>query len=989
MDELPGNGIRFGILGPLQVRDGNTVVGVPAPRQRVLLAALLVHAGQAVAADALAETVWDGAPPPGAAATLRSHVMRLRRVLGPRAGARVVTRYPGYLVDAGQEEVDLLRFTRLCREGGAAVRAGAWAEASGMLSEALGLWRGPPLADIPAHMLRRDETPELEQLHLQAAEWQIDAELNLGRHGEMIPRLQSLATEHPLREHFHAQLMLALYRCGRQAEALAAYRRARRVLVDELGTEPGSGLRELHQRMLAADPVLAGPEPVPPPARGSRPVVPRELPGEVRHFAGRADELAALSRLLDQADKEPPGTVLVSAIGGTAGVGKTALAVHWAHQVAERFPDGQLYVNLRGYDPDQPVPPADALAGFLRALGVPGQDIPPEAGERAARYRSLLAGRRMLVVLDNARSAEQVRSLLPGTKACVAVVTSRDALGGLVAREGAERLEVDLLPLPEAVGLLRALIGGRVDADPAAAEELATQCSRLPLALRVAAELAIARPAASLAELAGELADQQQRLDVLDADGDSRTAVRAVFSWSYRHLDSSAARAFRLAALHPGPDLDRYAAAALTGTTVERAGRVLDQLTRMHLIHPSGPGRYGLHDLLRAYARELAAAQDGEDERWAAQTRLFDYYLHTAAAAANTLFPAESAHRPRVPPPVTPGPPVAGPAAARAWLDAERAVLVAVTAHTAAHGWPGHTTRLAVTLFRYLDVGGHLPEATAIHSHARSAASQTGDRAAEAEALVSLGVVDHEQGRDEQAADHLQQALALFRKIGDPIGQARALNDLGGVDLRQGRYRQAAGHFQQALALRRGTGDQAGQARALSNLGRMDLLQGRHQQAVGHLEEALDLCRKVGDRTGEAYVLNYLGRVDLLQGRCRQAVCRLEQALALNQEIGNRPGEAYILANLGLVELRQGHHEPAARHHRQALALFREIGDRSGEAEALNGLGEVFLATGRVGHARAQHATALAVARQLGDRDQQARAREGLARARQAEGNPV
>jgi tetratricopeptide (TPR) repeat protein len=669
-------------------------------------------------------------------------------------------------------------------------------------------------------------------------------------------------------------------------------------------------------------------------------------------------------------------------------VGKTALAVHWAHQVADRFPDGQLYVNLRGYDPDQLVPVADALAGFLRTLGVPGSDIPPEPDERAARYRSLLAGRRMLVVLDNAGSVEQVRLLLPGTPACVTVVTSRDSLPGLVARDGAVRLDLDLLPAADAVSLLRALIGQRADADPGAAEALAAQCCRLPLALRVAAELAAARPAIPLAGLVGELADQQRRLDLLDAGGDSRTAVRTVFSWSCRHLDPAAARMFRLLGLHPGPDLDRHAAAALTGAAVKQAGRALDALTRAHLTQLASPGRYSMHDLLRAYAAEQAIAHNSEDEQQAALTRLFDHYLHTAATAMDTLFPAERHRRPRIPPPAIPGPAVADPADARAWLDAERATLVAVTVHTASHGWPGHATRLAATLFRYLDTGGHYPEAIVIHTHARHAARDIGDSAAEATALTSLGAVDWRQSRYPQAVGHFGQALAICRETGDQSGEARALGNLGLVDFQQGRYPEASGHFGQALAICRETGDQSGEARALGNLGDIDIRLGRYPQGARHHRQALVVCHRTGDRPGEARALGNLGDIDIRLGRCQQAADHYHQALALFRETGDRIGEASTLGNLGLVDFQQGRCEQAAAHFRQALAVCHETGDRSGEAQALNGLGETFLATGRSSDARAQYAAALSVTTRSGEKYEQARARNGLARACHAAGDP-
>ena len=454
---------------------------------------------------------------------------------------------------------------------------------------------------------------------------------------------------------------------------------------------------------------------------------PRQLPPAVAGFTGRTAELQALTKILDSA----AGTVVISAIGGTAGVGKTALAIQWAHQVAEHFPDGQLYMNLRGHDQDRPVPPGDALAGFLRALGVGGQDIPPGEAERAARYRSLLAGKRVLVVLDNARSSDQARPLLPGSPACAVVVTSRDALTGLVARDGAARLELDLLPLADAVRLLRELVGDRAAVDPGATEALAERCCRLPLALRVAAELAVARPGVPLAGLAGELADQQRLLDLLDADGDPRTAIRGVFSWSYQHLDAGTARAFRLAGLHPGAEFEPYAVAGLTDSDLGQARRMLDALAKAHLIQPAGPGRYAMHDLLRAYASELAEAHDGAGGRHAALTRLLDHYLSTAATAMDSMYPADRDWRPRVDPAGTPAPPLSGAAAAQSWLDGERAALTAVTQYAAWHGWAEHATRLSATLRNYFVYGGHYPEAILINASARLAASQLGDRAAE------------------------------------------------------------------------------------------------------------------------------------------------------------------------------------------------------------------------------------------------------------------
>jgi DNA-binding SARP family transcriptional activator len=979
----------FAILGPLLVHDGDTFVDVPKGRQRVLLAALLLHAGKPVSADALADVVWDRSPPPGAEVTLRSHVLRLRRVLGPRAGARLVTCSPGYLLQAADDEVDVLCFRCLCRDGGGAALAGAWGRAHVLLAEALELWRGAPLDGIPSESLRQDQTQDLEMLRLQAEEWRMDAALRLGGHAELVPGLCSLTAQHPLRERFHGQLMLALYRCGRLAEAMATYQHAREILIEELGAEPGPELQELHQQILTADPALTATGPVPPPAAEPARIAPRELPPAVPGFTGRSAELRALTRLLDRRGAQGAEAIVISAIGGTAGVGKTALAVHWAHQSAGRFPDGQLYVNLRGYDPSQPMSPADALAGFLRALGVAGQDIPPEEDERAARYRSLLAGKQVLIVLDNAGSADQVRPLLPGTPACAVVVTSRDALAGLVARDGAARLDLDLLPPQEAVALLRTLIGARAEAEPDAAAELADQCCRLPLALRVAAELAATRPADPLAALTGELADLRTRLNLLDAGKDPRTQVRAVFSWSCQQLSTEAARAFRLVALHPGPDLEPYAAAALTGTTVPQARQMLEVLARAHLISPAAPGRYAMHDLLRAYARELSATVDGAREQQAALTRLFDHYLHTAAAAMDILFPAERHRRPRIPRPATPVPPLPDPAAARQWLDRERAVLVAASGHAAAHGWPGHATRLTPTVYRYLLNGGHLPEALTVFGHALSAARRTGDRAAEATALNYIGIVNMLQGRIEQSADHYRQALALSRAVGDQAGEARTLLNMSLAEKELGRYAQAARHQQQTLAIFRDTGDHLGEARALSSLGMVRERQGRHQEAASHHQQALNLFRRIGAGEDKAWALARLGVVDLRLGRYHQAAGYLQQALALAHETGHKVDEADILLRLGDVHLGLGRHEQAARNFEQALAMYREIGAHALEAEALNGLGTVLLQTSQAAKAREHHAAALRLASEAGAPLEQARAHSGLARACQTDGDPA
>jgi tetratricopeptide (TPR) repeat protein/DNA-binding XRE family transcriptional regulator len=714
--------------------------------------------------------------------------------------------------------------------------------------------------------------------------------------------------------------------------------------------------------------------------------VPRQLPMTVSHFTGRVAELETLSGMLGEASGAR--TVVISALSGTAGVGKTAVAVQWAHEVAEHFPGGQLYVNLRGYDPGEPVAATDALAGFLRALGVPGPDVPDGAEERSVLYRSTLAGRRMLLVLDNARDSEQVRPLLPGDHSCAVVITSRDALTGLVARDGARRLDLDLLSISDAIDLLRSLIGGRVEAEPQAAVAMADRCCRLPLALRIAAEMAAARPSSSLADLADELADGQQRLDVLAAGGDVRAAVRTVFSWSYRHLDPAAAQVFRVLGAHPGTLWDAHAVAALAGSTPAQASQVLEVLRRAYLVEPAGRGCYTQHDLLRAYARELTACTDSPAERRAAQARLTGYYLRAAGTAMDALFPAERHRRPRLADSAVPFPgPPDDAVAARAWLDAERANLVAIAELAAGHGWREQACDLAAVLHRYLDKGGHYAEAIAIHDCARRAARSAGDAASEATALVSLATVDGHQGRYERGAVRLRAALPLFAADCDLIGQARALGNLGAIEYYQGHHTEAEFHLQEAVALYRQASDLVGEERMLANLGTLSTERGRYTQAKGYLRQALAICDEIGNLTGKAHVLGALGRAELLLGQYQLAGVRLQEALDLAAQAGDRAEQARILCDLGENELRQGRTEQALAHPQQALELARDIGDQSAMCQAYLRIGEVMLTTGRPGLALDAYQQALNFAALLRERQTQASAHEGLGEAHHAAGD--
>jgi DNA-binding SARP family transcriptional activator/tetratricopeptide (TPR) repeat protein len=909
----------LGVLGSLSVWHDDAEVFVPAPKQRVVLAALLRRANQVVSFDELAEAVWDGAAPLGARVTLRNYVKRLRQVLGPVVSARIITRDPGYLINMSETELDLLQFTSLCAAGGDAVHAGRWDRADIVLGEALGLWRGSPLADVPSEVLRREEVPRLEQLRLQAQEWHIEAALHLGRHDQLVPKLRALIAQHQLRERFHWQLMVALYQAGRQADALAAYRDARRMLVDELGVEPGPALRQLHQRILAADPRLSAQ----PWAPGSS-ALPRQVPTGTGQFVGRTAELEALSGLLDLAASGE--TVVISAVGGTAGVGKTALAVHWAHQVSGRFPDGQLYVNLRGFDPSgSPVPPAEAIRDFLNAFQVPPTSIPAGLQAQAAMYRSLLAGRRMLVVLDNARDCEQVRPLLPGSAGCLVLVTSRSELPGLAAAEGAQPLTLDVLTDTEAHELLARRIGAaRLAAEPGAAKELTELCAWLPLALAITAARAGARPGFALAALAAELRDARGRLDAL-ATGEQATDVRAVFSWSYESLQAPAAQMFRLLGLHPGPDITAPAAASLAAIPLPQARRLLRELTRCHLLVEPAPGRYALHDLLRAYAAEQAHAKDGEPGCRAAIHRMLDHYLHTCHHAAHlmqplrgtlALAPAQPGVRPEH---------LADHEEALAWFEAEHHVLLSAVSLAAETRFDTCAWQLPWSMATFLDWRGHWHDWAATQRTALAAVTRQGDQAAQATARRAFAAACIRLADYDEAHTHLTECLSIYAQLGDRAGESRIHRDLGNLSEYQGRYADALGHAELALSLSQAIADQAGQAAALTNAGSYHAMLGHYPQALVYCQQALELHRELGARYGEAHTWIGLGYIDHQLGNLTEAAASYEHALRLFRELGDRLYEATILDHLGDTHDAAG--DPAAACHawRQALAILEEL----------------------------------------------------------------
>jgi DNA-binding SARP family transcriptional activator len=936
-----GDVLEFGLLGPLVVRCGEMVLAVPRGNQRTLLAALLVDANRVVPVDDIAETLWGAAAPPSAAATIRNYVKRLRQILGEAGRDRIRFRPGGYVISVSEDELDVSRFSSLLASARAAARVASWDQAAALAREALGLWRGEPLADIESDELALRERPRLAELRLQSTEIRAEAELWLGRHGEVLAELQQLAADHPLREQLHAMLMLALYRCGRQAEALTAYQQARTVLVDELGIEPGSELRELQRQILTADPALdlarhagtaggvggrAAAGPGAGAAGGLAREVPRQLPVATADFTGRAAELQALTAMLDQAGADVPGTVVISAIGGTAGVGKTALALHWAHQIADRFSDGQLFVNLRGFDPSgAPATPTAAIRGFLDALGVPPERIPPQPEAQAGLYRTLLAGKRMLIVADNARDEQQVRPLLPASPGTLVLITSRSQLSGLAAADGARLVSLEVLSHAEAVQLLNARLGPASTAgQPATVDQIAHLCADLPLALVIAAARAAARPRFPLAALAGELADAVGRVDALDA-GDPGSSVRAVFSWSYRQLSDEAAQMFRLLGLHPGPDISVPAAASLAGIAEADARRLLRELARTHLIAEHLPGRYAFHDLLRAYAADMARDTDSEAECDAAIGRVLDHYLHTAASAGRRLNQAMepvAVARPR------PGAAAEQPAddsQALAWFEAEHQVLLAAVSLAAGSGFDSHAWQLPWAMTSFLQPSGHYQEWAAIQRIALAAATRLGDATGQAISGRLLGAACADLGDHDQALVHLGSSLALYQQLGNHLGQAKIQQNLGFLADVQGRYADALSHAEQALRVYQAIGDKANEAVTLNNIGWSYGLLGDYQQARAFCRQAVTLCTEIGDRQAEGVAWGSLGYAEHHLGNLTEATACYERALSISRESGERFYEAADLTHLGDTRRAAGQLAQARQAWQQALAIFDDL----------------------------------------------------------------
>jgi DNA-binding SARP family transcriptional activator/tetratricopeptide (TPR) repeat protein len=948
--------LRVGVLGPVTAWYGDQELLVGQPRQQAVLGILAMRANRVISRGELVDAVWGHDPPASAEGGIYTYVAGLRRIIEPNRSLRgpgrvLVSSGAGYVLHLVPGQPDAVAFEQDLGRARQMRKAGDLAAAVVALNSALSLWRGIAFAGVPGPFAETERV-RLGELRSTAAEERADVLLSLGRHEEVVPDLTAMVADHPLRERMRGLLMIALYRCGRQAEALRVFAEGRRVLAEELGIDPGGDLSRIHQQILTMNPALAVPhdqalEPLDGDAAGTGSVlgdgrwrpraedrltpVPAQLPLDAPGFSGRHEELGTLQAMLPAKSGGSGGgrsdeTVPIVVISGAAGTGKTALAVRFGHQVAKRFPGGQLYLNLRGLDPaTPPMEPAEALRFFLDALGVPPHRIPAGTEGRSALFRSLLDGKRMLIVLDNARNVAQVRPLLPGSPGSLVVVTSRNEMTGLVAAEGAVPLTVDVLSHAEAHEMFARRLGqDRVTAEPDAVDEIIESCARLPLALGVAVGRAASRPRRPLAELAAELRDARGRLDALGAD-DVATDMRAVLSWSYNQLSEPAARMFRLLGGHPGPDISLSAAASLAGMARSDAGVALRELTRTHMVTEHQPARFTFHDLLRAYAADQAERYDPETERQAAMHRVLDHYLHTAIGASQRFSP----HRPplrliQAQPGVLPAD-AADKEQAMAWFDAEIPVLLALVAYAGANGFDTHAWQLPWTLGPFFNRRSRWRDYAATQETALAAALRLGDALALAHTHYLLGNAQGHMGDYDTAGSNVRQALDLFRELGDRANEGMVLNGLASMLEKQERYPEALAVALDALRMLKAAGHWWTQANLENGVGWLYAHLGQYDQALTHCQRALALHRDSGHRGGTADTLDSIGYVYLHLGDIAQAKVHYAKAIEAYREISAPFGEGNSLAGIGDALLAEGDPEAAATAWREAIAILDRL----------------------------------------------------------------
>ncbi|WP_165949421.1 AfsR/SARP family transcriptional regulator [Kribbella turkmenica] len=993
--------MRFFVLGPIQLR----VSGAPsptAPTLRVLLGCLLARPDAPVPFDELIDALWGDKPVRNARQRLHVHVHRLRRLLGDPA--RIACEHATYRLRLQPGELDAETFESLLDEAGASARAGDDERAAATIREALELWEGPAYAGLDHVELLRAEADRLTERRLVAFEDLCAAELAAGRGSAMIAELRDLAAQHPLRERLQEQLMIALYRAGQQASALEVYRRTRTALVDELGVEPGPRLAELHAAVLAADPALA---PTPERTRdrvdphpGNRTTAPAQLPAAIADFTGRDKQLALIQDLAAH-DAGPAGTdagvTPVLAISGPAGIGKTALAICAAHRLRGAYPDGQLYVDLRGAEAVA-LDAGDVLAGFLRALGTAAEAIPDRTEERATLFRSLLADSRILVLLDNANSEEQVRRLIPAARGCLVLITSRTPLGGL---EGSRLIDLERFDQEQALELLARVAGReRVAAEPRAAAGIVELCGLLPLAVRIAAARLAIRPDWALGQLESRLADECRRLDELRL-GD--LAVRASLASSMQDLRPAARKAFRRLGLLDTPQVPAWLAASVLDQATRDSEHILDQLVDaqlLELVQADGPPRYRLHDLVRLYAGERA--QDEEPHSAGVLERASSAALARTIAAIRGLEfgpsrPAALDDHGKLLPPADP----------LGWLETERTVLVSIVRQAADAGLADAACALASTLTPFLDTRAQYDDWRRTHEAALAAARRLGDDrgigwmsvklaelarihddfagslelldqassaflaapdgVGEAEVRLQTGMTYRALGRPHCALSSFDEAQLRYGELGDDHGVALARLNVGAAYLDLRRQGDARAHLTSALTAFRAHADRRNLALALRWIGVCDRYDGRYVDAETRLIESRATFEALGDTHNAAFVLGDLGRLCLALGRCVDARKLFEDSLAGFRTYRDRHGEARALHDIGIVQQRRARHHLAARYLRDAVRIWRELGVRLWHERSLRSLRVSLLATGDTTGARTAAESADSLAREVGE----------------------
>lgn len=924
-------GVVLRILGPVRVLTADGWSAPCSAQLRLLIGLLAWQGGRVVPVEELIDGIWGSGPPRSARASLQSLVTRLRHLLEQVPEAALARCGDGYRMELAEGAVDVDRFRSLSRRA----RSASGPAAIELFDAALALWQGKALADVCDTDEVRTIRQGLSREHMSAVQARLACLLECGRLGEAAAELPEAAARYPLDEGIAGMLMTTLFRSGQRADALRVFRQLRLRLDIELGVEPGSELQRLHQRILsgdaqpasAADPPISQP-PIPPPRRTGA-LVPRQLPAAPAQFVGRAHELRGLDETVGLLDG-PGQAPVVWLITGAGGIGKSSLAVYWAHRAAADFPDGQLYVDLRGSSAARLLRIHQVIRGFLRALGVPNADIPESFDAKCALYRSVLAGKRVLVVLDNALDAEQVRPLIPGGPGCAAVVTSRGTLEGLVVSAGARVINLELLSQADSRELIARRLGpARARCEAGAVAELARTCGGLPLALAIVAARAAAKPSVPLSAVAAELAGKSP-LDALESS-EGTNSIREVLSWSYRQLSEPAAHMFRLLGLHPGPSTSVAAAAALAAVDQVAASHAITELTDAHLLCEHVPGRFFCHELLHAYAAEESSTSEGGGACAAATRRLVDHYLHTAAAAAEALYP--------VPEPLELGPiePGASPEhmptrkAANDWFRAEQRVLIAVVRAATAAGLDDPAWKLAVVLADHLEREGHWHDLAAAGRLAIAAARRCGNQNGEAHAHLASGTAHLRFGWHTTARRHLLRAIDLFRESGATAWRARCHVVLGRVLADQGDRSGACVEAQRALVLSREVGHRAGEATAMADLGSYLATLGDHVAALAHCRSAVATYRDLAYPADEAHAWNQLGFALHAAGDEGAATDCCRRALDLLREVADRPERAIILTRLGDAYRAAGNRAMAQTGWRQALAILERLHDHSAD----------------------------------------------------------